>query len=248
MNKENIHEDGKKFLLDHQVGVLSTQHSFEDNTYPYGSMCPYAIDEKGRIVILISSIALHTKNILKDPHVGFTVFDRDEHNQQAAGRISVIGQAEMVFDEPEVASTKEIYERFYPDSKSYHQTHDFAFYRINPKKVHFIQTFGRIFTFAGEHLLNEKPWSNESTRGAIEHMNEDHQNAIIGYCHHYLGISPKTPARLMTIYPSGFHVQVNDQIRFIGFHRPVDNPAQLRHIFVEMVKECRKPNLSEAEA
>ena len=138
----------KKFLRNRDVGVLSTLHAINGEAFPYGSICPFISTSESKIVILISEIALHTKNILENKKVGFTVFDMEAKNKQASGRVSLMGQIEKV-NPTEREDYKEIEERyltFFPEAKHYFKAHDFNFYETSPLKVHFIEGFGKIFS------------------------------------------------------------------------------------------------------
>jgi len=47
------------------IGTLSTA-SRKRSGYPFGSLMPYSIDETGRPIFLISTMAMHTQNIQAD--------------------------------------------------------------------------------------------------------------------------------------------------------------------------------------
>src|SRR5258706_16272747 len=48
-----------------RIGSLST-HSRKYLGFPFGSMMPYAADDRGRAVFFISSMAMHTQNLQQD--------------------------------------------------------------------------------------------------------------------------------------------------------------------------------------
>ena len=92
MNNEEKVLLAKKVLRNRDAGVLSTLHAIEGELFPYGSICPFISTSKSKVAILISGIALHTKNILENSRVGFTVFDMEAKNKQAASRVSLMGK------------------------------------------------------------------------------------------------------------------------------------------------------------
>jgi len=49
-----------------RIGSLST-HSRKLAGYPFGSMMPYAADRQGCPVFFISSVAMHSQNLIEDP-------------------------------------------------------------------------------------------------------------------------------------------------------------------------------------
>lgn len=65
MNKDKKVKEARKLLLSEYQAILST-HSVDVSGYPFGSVVPYCLNKNGEPIILISSIAQHTKNILSD--------------------------------------------------------------------------------------------------------------------------------------------------------------------------------------
>ena len=65
-------ERARTMLSLNQVGVLST-HSNKCEGFPFGSTMPYALDDAGRPLFLISAMAMHTKNLQADPHASLFV-------------------------------------------------------------------------------------------------------------------------------------------------------------------------------
>ena len=55
-----------------RTGALSTL-SRRHPGHPFGSVMPYAPDERGRPLVLISGMAMHTRNLEADPRAGLLV-------------------------------------------------------------------------------------------------------------------------------------------------------------------------------
>lgn len=239
-SKLEVYQDARKFLRTHGVGVFSTQYEHKNELFPFGSMCPYVISLTGEIIIYVSDIAVHTKNFRKRSEVGFTVMEINEKKQQESARISVIGCGEFLNrDHKDFDLIRDIYFSQFPSSKSYEEIHGFNFLSIRPFRVHYIQTFGRIFAFVGEELLNERPsWTN-SHREVIDHMNKDHKDALLVYCNHFLGEYPDD-ASLTRVDLEGFHIRFDDKNRYIPFLSPATNVSDIRGKFIEMLGIGRK--------
>src|SRR6266545_3685536 len=54
------------------IGSLSTL-SRKRPGFPFGSVMPYAPDEQGRPIFLISTMAMHTQNLTADPRASLLV-------------------------------------------------------------------------------------------------------------------------------------------------------------------------------
>ena len=62
----NFAAKARALVMDARVGVLAT-NSGRHAGWPYTAMMPYAADAFGRPVFLISTLAVHTQDLLADP-------------------------------------------------------------------------------------------------------------------------------------------------------------------------------------
>ena len=98
----------RTFLLSHNYGTLSTL-SVSHEGFPFGSITPYCLDREANLLIYVSDIAEHTKNMKQNPNVCITI--REEGSDpQAGGRVSVLATSETVSDEHSIRR----YFRFFP--------------------------------------------------------------------------------------------------------------------------------------
>lgn len=134
----NISE-ARKLLRDHRYGALSTQ-SKKLPGFPFGSITPYLLDHDGSLIIFISALAEHTKNIQHDPRVSLITHNQSDPAIQMQGRVTVIGNARQINAQPELV---ERYLRHFPEAADL-LTLDFAFYQIQPVAIRYIGGVGRI--------------------------------------------------------------------------------------------------------
>jgi putative heme iron utilization protein len=88
-----IAREARLMLRAHRYGALCTLSKKFDG-YPFGSITPYLVDHDGSLLILISSLAEHTKNIRCDSRVSLITHDHRDPYFQAQGRVTFIGNAE----------------------------------------------------------------------------------------------------------------------------------------------------------
>ena len=213
-------------------GVLST-HSIDLTGYPFGSLTPYCLNRHGQAVILISTIAQHTKNIEANNKVSLIAFDNNARDSQAGGRVTYIGDAKAVNDD-EIA---ERYYRFYPDSRNFHKTHDFNFYLIEFVRARYIGGFGQIFWVEYSDFIKGNPFSFEEETGMVEHMNADHRDAIEHYCDLFdITYSAKEQPILVGVDSEGFHLRVEGAIHRLEFNHPVSTTTEARAALVELAR------------
>ncbi|HUV99597.1 MAG TPA: pyridoxamine 5'-phosphate oxidase family protein [Gallionella sp.] len=135
-----IAHEARRMLRAHRYGALCTLSKKFDG-YPFGSITPYLVDHDGSLLILISTLAEHTKNIRHDPRVSLITHNQQNPHIQTQGRVTVTGNAEP---EPDRDQAGLRYLRYFPEAQAYFSMHDFSFYRIRPLAIRHIGGFGNI--------------------------------------------------------------------------------------------------------
>jgi len=225
--------EARQIVRTHRSGVLSTQSSKLPG-YPYGSALPHVTDHLGRPVILISHLAEHTHNIEADARVSFIVHSTGV-DLQAQPRTTVVGEARAITDTEAIARR---YLRYYPDHTQYLQIGGFRFYVIEPVQVRFIQGFGGLHWISGERYLAPADLT-QAEASILEHMNQDHGEALHTYCSYVHGIEA-LDAQMIGIDCDGFDVRADGQMLRITFAETVTNPVQVRNALIALADEARK--------
>ncbi len=220
------------------AGVLST-NSLDYKGFPFGSMTPYCLNHLGEPMIMISDLAQHTKNIEADPRVCLMIPDDLRHKSpQTLARVSYLGQAEPIDDE----LFQVRYFSFFPNSKDYIKTHNFRIFRIIFKAIRYIGGFGKI------HWLETDAWHRQpifnpvDVAGAIDHMNEDHRDALLEYLQAQVPEQVKIQeegVKLINVDCYGFHIR-HSEITRVNFLEPLQDPSELRTAFVQLLKHLRR--------
>lgn len=222
-------------------GILSTI-SVDVPGYPFGSVTPYVTTHEGRAVIYVSSIAQHTKNMLADPRVCLTIASEPKQgrNRQALGRVTLVGDA-MLVPEGDVEAAGERYFSFFPESRAYAGTHNFSFYWIEPRRIRHIAGFGQIFWVERDDWLQPSPDWKKGEAGIVEHMNEDHGDALRTIAASLLGMDWSEPksAELVAVDPEGFHVKTEGGILYGSFDQTCQSTDDVRQAFIRQVKQAR---------
>jgi len=236
-------KEALQFLRTTRNGILSTL-SVKFTGYPFGSVAPFVLDHNGQPIILISTIAEHTQNIIANPKVSLLVFAGEE-DLQASGRLTLMGEAKQI--DKEDADLRARYLRYLPQAVGYFDTHDFSFYRIEITQARYIAGFGKMGWISGEamqpaKLTENSPLAAQET-AIIEHMNADHVHSLIAYSQHFHHINA-THAQMLGIDADGFDVKVNvtdgstQTLRF-NFEQPIQNAQSARMALVNMSKAAK---------
>jgi heme oxygenase (biliverdin-IX-beta and delta-forming) len=234
MNKEKKAKAARNLLLSQYQGALST-HSVDVAGYPFGSVVPYCLNKSGLPIILISTIAQHTKNIKSDPKVSLLVTEPDADDVQTVGRTTYIGDAEIL-DQNDVDSIERYYQ-YFPQSRDYHLTHDFNLYYIKPTCIRFIGGFGQIYWIEKEEFLLANPFGLAEEKQMLDHMNADHLDAIRHYCDVCtIFYNESQSPEMVGIDSEGFHLRIGSRIYRINFTEPVTTAGAVRKALVDMAK------------
>ena len=74
-----------------RIGSLSTL-SRKQPGFPFGSVMPYSLDEHGRPIFLISTMAMHTQNLKAEPRASLLVTQLNaEGDPLGASRVTLLG-------------------------------------------------------------------------------------------------------------------------------------------------------------
>ena len=225
------------------TGSLST-HSRKQPGFPYGSVMPYAIDDCGRPLFLISTMAMHTQNLQSDSRSSLLVADtKTDEDPLAAARVTLLGNVLSVAPS-ELAATRKLYLERHPKSNSWVDFDDFSFYRMNVVDVYYVGGFGVMGWLTASEYLEAKPDPLADTApGIINHMNTDHDEALVLLARAFAGVEAGQ-VTITSLDRLGFHVQLktNEGIRDarIAFCREATTPAEARAVFIQMIRQARR--------
>jgi heme oxygenase (biliverdin-IX-beta and delta-forming) len=226
-----------------RIGSLSTL-SRKQPGFPFGSVMPYGLDDRGRAIFLISTMAMHTQNLQVDPRSSLLVTQPDETGDPlGASRVTLVGNV-LPVPEPEVAEARKLYLARYANSKYWVDFEDFSFYRMDVVDVYYVGGFGVMgWVSASEYKLALPDPLVDHAGGIIQHMNTHHAGALIELARAYAGIESEE-VTITSVDRLGFHVRFKtpDGTRGarIAFLREVRNPEEARSVVVDMVTEARK--------
>ncbi|WP_407291927.1 HugZ family protein [Stutzerimonas zhaodongensis] len=222
-------------LLKEYRGVLST-HSQSVPGFPFGSAVPYCLDEHGWPLILISRIAQHTKNLKADARCSLLVGERGAEDVQATGRLTLLAEAQVIVDPQAIEIAAERYYRYFPESRDYHRAHDFDFWTLQPVRWRFIGGFGAIHWLDRVASANPFAARDGAEGGMLEHMNNDHSEAIAHYVSR-AGLPSEPQAYMVGIDSEGFHLRIGQSIHWLAFPADCTTPGAVRQALVAMARD-----------
>ena len=206
--------------------------------YPYASLVTLTTDSAGAPTFLISKLARHTANLVKDPRASILVDETGALADPLQGaRLTVSGVTEPVAEE----AIKRRFLARHPEAEVYVRFPDFGFWRLRVEAAHYIGGFGRIFDLDPDDLLLKLDGAAallEAEPDIVEHMNQDHADALELYAT-ALGDAGPGPWRMTGVDPEGFDIVLGGAARRILFAQPITTPGEARTELVRLATEAR---------
>ena len=228
------------------VGMLSTV-SRKHTGFPFGSLMPFALDAKGRPVILISSMAMHTQNLHDDPRCSlFVTQPAEDGDPLGAARATLLGRAAMLTGEQR-AAVREDYLTRHPNSRHWVEFADFRFFRLEPVDLYYVGGFGVMgWVDPAEYERASADPLMQSAPAILAHMNSDHVDSMLRLARACAGIEA-SEAAMTSVDRLGFTLRLKTpegvKGQRINFPREVADTQQTRQMLVEMVQQANRSEL-----
>ncbi len=225
----------KKLMREARTGALATLMPGSGD--PYCSLVNIASSADGAPLLLISRLAIHTKNILADSRVSLMLDERKEGDPLEGARVMLMGRAEVTTD----PNDRRRYLARQPEAEMFAGFGDFAFYKVAITAAHLVAGFGRIVDLKPQDVLVDLSDADELLaveEGASAHMNEDHADACRLYATRLLG-APDGEWRCVGFDPEGLELQNGRVALRLPFPQRVNGAGPLRAVLVKMAEQAR---------
>jgi len=221
------------------LATLSRRHP----GHPFASVMPYALDDAGRPLFLISNMAMHTQNLEADPRASLLVTQPDwTGDPLAAGRLTLMGEARRVPD-ADAASARDRYLARHERARYWADFEDFGLWRLEIADLYFVGGFAAMdWVTAADYAAAPPDPLADAAAGIVEHMNRDHADALVAYARHFAG-EPADEATMVAVDRLGFKLRLRSGQRLssarIAFPREVTTAAQGREVLIAMLQQAR---------
>lgn len=208
---------------------------------PYASLVLYATLADATPMLLLSNLAEHTKNLKADARASLLIDGTAGLTDPLTGaRATLVGRLEEV--DGVLAQTR--YLARHPSAEAYVGFGDFRFYALRPMRAHLVAGFGRIHWIDVGEILETPPAAlAERESDIIEHMNEDHADAVGLYATRLLGRSGDG-WRMTGIDAEGADLRRDGEVARLEFPTRIDDADAARRELVRLVKEARAKETS----
>jgi putative heme iron utilization protein len=225
-----------------RTGALATL-SRKHPGHPFGSVMPYALDDRGEPLFLISTLAMHTQNLHADPRASLLVSQPGwEGDPLAAGRVTLMGRAGRL-DGEAVPAARAAYLARHPNAAYWVDFGDFALWRLAVADVYFVGGFAAMDWLAPDAYRAARPDPlADAAAGIVEHMNRDHPDALLTFAR-TLARAEADEATMISVDRLGFKLRLRRGERVwsarLAFSREVATAQECRVVLIEMLQEAR---------
>ena len=206
---------------------------------PYASLVLLAVDHDAAPLLLLSDLADHTKNLQADPTCSLMVDGTQGLADPLTGaRATLQGSLDLCAED----AALQRFVRRHPSAAMYAGFGDFNLYRMTVERAHLVAGFGRIHwipadavfePLPGGYALGAQEWD------VVDHMNEDHGDAVALYANVMLGL-PGVGWRLTGVDREGADLLRDGVHARLSFQKPVHDAESARVELVRLVKQARQ--------
>ncbi|MEM6678563.1 MAG: DUF2470 domain-containing protein [Pseudomonadota bacterium] len=243
---ESVRRQAKTFLRTARHGSLATLDPATG--VPMASRVSLASESDGAPVFLISQLSGHFGALEADARASLLLGEPGRGDPLAHPRITVFGKAQRIADD-ERARIRSRFLARHPKAALYADFGDFAFWRLDLEGASFNGGFGKAYAMTREDLITPTdPDLQAMEAGAVEHMNEDHTDAIALYA---AAAGASTGAggddwQLACLDLEGLDLVAGDAVARVWFDPPLTGAAELRPRLVAMAKTARDPSAEQS--
>ena len=225
----------KKLMREARSGALATLMAGSGD--PYCSLVNVATAADGTPLLLISRLAVHTKNILADPRASLMLDERKPGDPLEGARVMLMGTAIKTAS----ADARRRYLMQQPEAEMFAGFGDFSFYELKLKGAHLVAGFGRIVDLKPADVLTDLAGADALVAAESEivaHINQDHADTCRLYATKLLG-APDGAWRCVGCDPEGLELQLDRTALRLPFPQLVTQPGVLRAVLKQMAEQAR---------
>jgi heme iron utilization protein len=225
----------RRVIRQNLTTVLST---LDRSGHPFGTLVLSATDYDISPLFLMSTLATHTRNVKRDPHVS-VLFDatRALDVPMSGARVTVSGILERVENE----SCRQRFLRRHKDAALYADFADFGFFRLVVSQAWLVAGFGRTNKISPRQLLTPCSFVDDlAAREAdiVSHMNDEHSATLDDMARSCCD-ADQTGWTMTGLDAEGLDLRLGGDALRIDFPKPLPNIEQVRAFLVDLAKTSR---------
>ncbi|CUW41516.1 putative heme iron utilization protein [Magnetospirillum sp. XM-1] len=197
--------------------ALATSQAGDQGGRPYVSLVALAFDHDLSPILLLSRLADHTRNLLADSRAALLLDGTDGYaNPQTGPRVTLTGS---VAEDADPRLRRRFLAR-HPGASLYAGFGDFAIWRMNVERAHFVGGFGRAVWFDAPLVAPEETaFMVGAEESALAEINDSHPDLLDALARRGGG-EPSSGWRLVGIDPDGCELEAGESVLRLAFEQP----------------------------
>ena len=207
---------------------------------PFTSLVTVATDLDGSPLILVSTLSTHTQALMADPRCSVLLSRPGPGDPLAHPRMTVTARARFL--ERDSDDGDRAAHRFltrHQKAALYAGFGDFSFVRLEPVRASLNGGFGKAYELTDQDLLCPAALLDgydAMEPSAVQHMNEDHQQAIQHYAT-VLCSQPEDAWRMTGLDPHGIDMAGDRGVCRLAFDPPLSSVDEVRPRLVALARQ-----------
>ncbi|MEO1494164.1 MAG: DUF2470 domain-containing protein [Pseudomonadota bacterium] len=236
---DDVRRTAKTFLRTARYGALATLDPATRT--PMASRVSLSTASSGAPVFLISQLSGHFGALENDPRASLLIGEPGRGDPLAHPRITVFGKAHKATGDLSAMLRTRFLAR-HPKAELYADFGDFAFWCLEIEGASFNGGFGKAHVMTQADLATPVDAGLDAMApGAVEHMNEDHADAIVYYATDLLGRN-SADWRLASLDLEGMDLIYDDEVARLWFDPPLTSATELRPRLINLAKRSSEKN------
>lgn len=216
----------------------------EDGT-PWASLVMYGLMDDGTPALLVSTLAEHGRNLARDARASLMVAaPQSSPDPLASGRVTLAGRVSRPTGARESAAHAACLAAM-ASAKVFAEFGDVSLWTLEVERVRWVGGYGTMGSAsAADYAAAAPDPTAQNAAHAIEHLNEDHADALLLMAQQLAGYPDATRAHCTTIDRYGLNLNAFTPrgvapVR-IGFAEPATEADGLRAATVELTRRARE--------
>jgi hypothetical protein len=171
-------EEARTLVAATNVAALATLTADGD---PWASLVTYGALDDGALVLCVSHLAEHGRNLARDPRASVVITQVDSPpDPLAASRVTLLGRAERPADGTTLAAARTVHLASVPAATTYIDFSDFSLWVVRVERVRWVGGYGRMDSASGTAYAAAAPdHVTINASSAVAHLNADHADALL---------------------------------------------------------------------
>ncbi|MEV4423442.1 ABC transporter substrate-binding protein [Patulibacter sp. NPDC049589] len=224
--------------------TTATLGSLSEDGGPWASMVAVASLRDGRPVLVVSTLAEHGRNLLRDNRASLSVVAPARGDDPLdSGRVSLAGRVEQA-EGADAEEAREAYQLAVPPAGLFSGFGDFRTWVLRVERIRWVGGYGRMdHVTVPDYEAAEPDPVVPGSAAAIGHLNADHADALLDMARHLAGFTDAESAECVRADRYGLDLAVRTPrgatTARVGYDERLDAPAGLRAATVALTKKAR---------